>query len=157
MADKYILDACCASRMFWYDRENAHTVYMDNRKLETTLCDGRSLVINPDVIADFRNIPYPDETFNLVVFDPPHLIYAGKNSWLGQKYGTLPKDYKTYLAKAFAEIFRVLKTGGILTFKWNCDQIPFSSVIKLAPEPPLYGDKKGKTRWTFFCKGAVRD
>mgnify|MGYP000737499865 CR=1 FL=1 len=36
-----ILDACCGSRMFWYDRENKHTIYQDNRELNTTLCDGR--------------------------------------------------------------------------------------------------------------------
>lgn len=79
MDDKKILDACCGSKMFWYDKNNPDVVFMDVRKERCTLCDGRTLEVNPDVIADFRNIPFPDETFYLVVFDPPHLIHAGEN------------------------------------------------------------------------------
>jgi ubiquinone/menaquinone biosynthesis C-methylase UbiE len=66
-----ILDACCGSRMFWFNREHPDAVYMDNRQLETTLCDGRILKITPDVVADFRQMPFPDNKFKLVVFDPP--------------------------------------------------------------------------------------
>ena len=39
-----ILDACCGSKMFWFDREHKETVYMDTRTLDTTLCDGRKLI-----------------------------------------------------------------------------------------------------------------
>ena len=31
-----ILDACCGSRMFWFDKENKNAIYMDNRILNTT-------------------------------------------------------------------------------------------------------------------------
>jgi len=79
-----ILDACCGSRMFWFDKHNPDVLYMDNRKLIDTLCDGRVLEINPDIIADFRQMPFEDNTFYLVVFDPPHLIHAGENSWLAK-------------------------------------------------------------------------
>ena len=41
MKNKKILDACCGSRMFWFNKENTNTVYMDNRTEEKTLCDGR--------------------------------------------------------------------------------------------------------------------
>lgn len=40
-----ILDACCGSRMFWFDRENPDVIFADNREVETTLCDGRTLLI----------------------------------------------------------------------------------------------------------------
>ena len=90
---KKILDACCGSRMFWFDRENPDVIFADNREVETTLCDGRHLLIKPDVKMDFRDMPYPDNSFKVVVFDPPHLIHAGTGSWLRQKYGILPKDY----------------------------------------------------------------
>lgn len=149
-----ILAACCGSKMFWYDRDNKHTCYVDCRKVDETLCDGRRLEVKPDVLADFRDLPFPDNTFNLVIFDPPHLKRAGKTSWLAQKYGVLPKDWELFLAQGFAECFRVLKPFGTLAFKWNSDQIPFSKVIKLAPEPPMFGDRRGKTRWTMFVKGA---
>ena len=76
---KKILDACCGSRMFWFDKNNPDVIFADNRELETTLCDGRKLVIKPDEKVDFRNMPYPDNTFKLVVYDPPHLIHAGES------------------------------------------------------------------------------
>ena len=87
-----ILDATCGSKMFWFEKNHPDVVYMDNRELETVLCDGRTLNIKPDIVADFRNIPFPDETFYLVVFDPPHLVRAGENSWLAAKYGKLNPD-----------------------------------------------------------------
>ena len=31
---KVVLDACCGSRMCWYDPENPAAVFMDNRELE---------------------------------------------------------------------------------------------------------------------------
>ena len=43
----------------------------------------------PDVVGDFRDMPFEDETFRLVVFDPPHLLHAGDDSWLAKKYGVL--------------------------------------------------------------------
>ena len=52
--DKKILDACCGSRMFWFDKENPVVVFMDNRSFAKTLCDGRRLEVKPDLIADFR-------------------------------------------------------------------------------------------------------
>lgn len=58
-----ILDACCGSKMFWFDREHKETVYMDNRMENTTLCDGRKLIVKPDIVADFRKMPFENETF----------------------------------------------------------------------------------------------
>lgn len=89
-----ILDACCGSRMFWFNKEHESALYMDNRTLDTTLCDGRKLVVNPDIVADFKNIPFDDETFHLVIFDPPHLKHAGETSYLKAKYGTLGPNWK---------------------------------------------------------------
>lgn len=31
-----ILDACCDSKMFWFDRQHKETVYMDNRTGNTS-------------------------------------------------------------------------------------------------------------------------
>ncbi len=46
-----ILDMCCGSRMFWFDKEDPRAVFSDIRAEEHTLCDGRHLVISPDVIV----------------------------------------------------------------------------------------------------------
>ena len=79
---KPILDVCCGSRMFYFNKENPDVVYMDNRDFEDILCDGRQLKVHPDIVADFRNIPFEDNLFSLVIFDPPHLLKVGQNSWL---------------------------------------------------------------------------
>lgn len=152
MENKRVLDPCCGSKMFWFDKDNPDVVFGDNRELETTLCDGRILNIKPDIIMDFRNIPFNDESFNLVVFDPPHLINAGKNSWLRKKYGVLPADWKPYLKDGFNECMRVLKKDGVLIFKWSEDQIKTPDVLKIFEKTPLSGDKRSKTRWIVFMK-----
>lgn len=72
-----ILDACCGSRMFWFDRKNCDVVFMDNRQTSDILCDGRKLEVKPDIVADFRSIPFDNNSFYLVVFDPP----AFNESW----------------------------------------------------------------------------
>lgn len=149
---KKILDACCGSRMFWFDRQNPDAIFADNREIETTLCDGRSLLVKPDVHMDFRDMPYTDNSFKIVVFDPPHLIHAGTGSWLRQKYGVLPADWPTYLKAGFDECMRVLEADGLLVFKWNEDQIALAEVLKVFGTKPLLGDQRGKTRWLIFMK-----
>lgn len=149
---KKILDACCGSRMFWFDRENQDVLFADNRELETTLSDGRALLVKPDIKMDFREMPFPDNTFKIVVFDPPHLKQAGSESWLAKKYGVLPKDWKPYLKAGFDECMRVLEPDGILVFKWNEEQIKLNDVLKEFEKEPLLGDQRGKTRWILFMK-----
>lgn len=149
---KKVLDACCGSRMFYYDKENPEVIFADNRELETTLCDGRTLLIKPDIKMDFRDMPYKDNSFKVVVFDPPHLKNAGTGSWLVQKYGILPKDWAPYLKQGFDECMRVLETNGLLVFKWNENQIRLSDVLKVFGQKPLLGDQRGKTRWMIFIK-----
>lgn len=151
---KLILDACCGSRMFWYDKSHQDVLYMDQRDVSKVLCDGRKLEIHPDLLGDFRHLPFGDSMFRLVVFDPPHLIRAGEQSWIRAKYGVLdPETWQEDLKAGFSECWRVLSSGGVLLFKWSEDQISFRQVRKLFPARPLLGDKRGKTRWTFFWKG----
>lgn len=150
---KKILDACCGSKMFWFDKENENTVFMDNRYYEDTLCDGRTLKINPDIIADFRHMPFENESFYLVVFDPPHLLKAGENSWLAKKYGKLnPETWKSDLKKGFNECMRVLKPNGALIFKWNEEQIKLNEILATIDFKPLFGNKRAKTHWLVFMK-----
>lgn len=150
--EKLILDCCCGSKMFWYEKDAPYVMFTDIRRKKEILSDGRTVIINPDQIEDFTNLSFPDEQFEMVVFDPPHLNHAGDKSWLVKKYGILPTDWKPCMRQGFREAFRVLKKNGILVFKWSTVQIPFNEVIQLSPYRPLLGDKKGKTRWTIFVK-----
>ncbi len=155
-----ILDPCCGSKMMWFDRQNPNVVYGDIRKEEHILCDGRSLVIEPDVMMDFRNMPFKDGQFTLVVFDPPHLVKAGKQSWLAAKYGKLSEDWREDIRKGFAECFRVLAKGGVLIFKWNETQIKVSELLELTNQKPLFGHISGKrsnTHWITFMKAESKE
>lgn len=150
--NKKILDVCCGSKMFWFDKNREDTIYMDIREYEDSLCDGRKLEIKPDIVADFRNIPFKDNSFKLVVFDPPHLLRAGENSWLKKKYGKLGQEWQNDLKKGFEECFRVLEPYGTLIFKWNEEQIKLSEILKLTNVRPLFGNKRAKTHWLVFIK-----
>lgn len=139
-----ILDACCGSRMFWFNKENADTIYIDNRTEDTMLCDGRKLIVKPDIIADFRDLPFENESFYLVVFDPPHLIRAGDKSFLKIKYGRLDATWKDDIKQGLSECWRVLKNNGTMVFKWNEEQISFSMIKNLLPCEPVIGQRRGK-------------
>lgn len=155
MSNKKILDVCCGGRMFWFNKKHPNTVYMDIRSEDITLCDGKQYVVDPDIIGDFRNIPFDNSTFHLVIFDPPHMNKLSKKSWLAQKYGVLFPTWETDLKAGFDECMRVLKPNGVLIFKWNDIQIPVNKVIGLFGQEPLFGHptaKHGKTHWITFMK-----
>jgi len=138
--------------MIWFNKQNPDALYMDNRQLSDILCDGRTLNVNPDVIADFRNMPFEDNSFYLVVFDPPHLLHAGENSWLAKKYGVLPQTWEEDIKQGFNECVRVLKPNGTLVFKWNEEQIKLSEILKTIKQKPLFGNRRSKTHWLVFMK-----
>lgn len=155
MSEKLILDACCGSRMFWFDKEHENVVYQDIRELDTTLCDDRKLIIKPDVIGDFTQMDFEDESFRMVVFDPPHLNKLGENTWMAQKYGILLPTWETDIKAGFDECMRVLKPFGTLIFKWNEVQIKTSKILEIINQKPLFGHpsgKHGRTKWMVFMK-----
>ncbi|ERK40201.1 methyltransferase domain protein [Segatella baroniae F0067] len=168
-----ILDACCGGKMFYFDKSDERVLFQDIRSFETTLCDGRPFSVHPNVQADFTDMPYPDNSFSMVVFDPPHLlrnigkskfadIYGSLNpkaaptGYQQVKYGALPNySWRELLRDGFTECFRVLKHGGFLIFKWNETDIKVSEVLKLTPEKPIFGHTSGKrsnTHWICFMK-----
>lgn len=170
---KPILDVCCGSKMFYFNKDNPNVLFQDIREIDTYLCDGRHFVIAPDVVADFRHMSYPDNTFRMVVFDPPHLLRNIKHSKMSDiyssslprkgvtgyqmiKYGALGNaDWKETLSLGFKECFRVLQPGGFLIFKWNDIDKPVSEILKLTDQQPIFGHISGKranTHWICFMK-----
>lgn len=149
--------------MMWFDARDQRCVFGDRRSESLVVTDRthhedgtRALSIHPDARLDFRNLPFADDTFPLVVFDPPHLVRAGPRSWLAAKYGKLGADWRDDLRAGFAECFRVLRPSGVLIFKWSEVQVPTRDVLALTPEVPLFGHPSGKragTHWITFMKG----
>jgi len=153
--DKYILDPCCGAKMFWFDKNHPDVIYGDIRK-ETIHLPDQTLIIDPDQIMDFKELPFPDKKFKLVVFDPPHLKWPGKNGWMVKKYGKLDKNnWQSEIKQGFSECFRVLDDFGVLIFKWSEHDIKVSEILKCTPYKPLFGHKSGKsmkTHWLCFMK-----
>jgi len=156
MSDKTILDPCCGPRGFWFDKHNPSVLYCDNRVIEDVpICDGRQLEVKPDVVADFTALPFADESFVHVVFDPPHLVRIKETAWMAKKYSILPGAWENMLHDGFSECWRVLKKNGTLIFKWSEYDIPIAKVIEVIGRQPLYGHrsgKKSKTHWMAFVK-----
>ena len=154
-----VLDVCCGSRAFWFDKQDGRALFVDKRR-ETIVWGGKQrhgrcdTVIDPDQLADFTALPFPDDTFALVVWDPPHGFF-GKTGIMAKTYGRLDDDWQGMLTKGFAECFRVLRPEGVLVFKWNEVQITVARVLALTPHKPLFGHKSGKqakTHWIAFLK-----
>lgn len=158
-----VLDPCCGGRMMYFDRDHPEVLYGDRRSEVLTVTDRsrgngsgtRTIRIEPDALIDFRDLPFRDETFHLVVFDPPHLVSAGPRSWLAAKYGRLGSDWRADIRAGFKECFRVLAPNGTLIFKWAETQIRVSELLALTPVPPLFGHptgRNGQTHWMVFLK-----
>lgn len=84
--------------------------------------------VNPDVVADFTSLPFDPESFDAIIFDPPHLPKAAASEKSGQgsaesmtrMYG-LPLSTKGHIAEWFSpflgEAHRVLRSEGIILAK----------------------------------------
>ena len=167
-----ILDVACGGKMFYWDKDDPRVTFCDIRDMETTLCDGRKFEIHPDYQCDFTDLPFENDSYSMVVFDPPHLtrctgrskykeLYgslseiATPSGWQQIKYGALYKDWREMLSKGFSECFRVLKPGGFLIFKWSEVDISMTEILKCTDVKPIFGTRNGrkaKTIWLCFMK-----
>lgn len=159
-----VVDVCCGPRMMWFEASDGRALFLDKRQAMipgdrgTVKTRGRvDRFVAPDVLADFTKLPFADNSFHLVAFDPPHMLQyragaAGKGI-LPSVYGTLRSGWPEQLRGGFAECFRVLKPNGVLVFKWSEVNIPVSQILLATPHKPLFGDRRGKhTHWITFMK-----
>jgi len=157
MKDKFILDACCGGRMFWWNKHHLNCIYIDNRIREKGHCPHRpNHSIKPDMVMDFRKLDFPDKSFKLVVFDPPQMIGKPDSCDMIMQFGCLiAETWQDNLKRGFKECWRVLEDYGILIFKWNESSIKKKDVLKLFDVEPLFGhpiQSKIPTHWFCFMK-----
>lgn len=154
--DKIILDACCGGRMMWFDKKNPLVVFVDKYPRPKGIIPIRpNFSCEPDEVMDFTALQFPDKSFKMVLFDPPHLKRLGKTSVMAKKYGTLLPGWEHELTKGFDECMRVLDDYGTLIFKWNTRDYKVAQVLKLFSQKPLFGHPSGKagnTMWMAFMK-----
>jgi ubiquinone/menaquinone biosynthesis C-methylase UbiE len=115
----------------------------------------KKIIINPDIVADFTNLPFEDETFSLVIFDPPHAKQISENSLLWKEYTDLRGNWQKMLKKGFEECMRVLQTNGVLVLKWSDVHYSTRELINAIGKEPLFGHRSGKkinTHWMCFMK-----
>jgi hypothetical protein len=102
--DPRILDATWGLGTFWRggSGQGGERVGLD--------IDGRG---NPAVLGDNKLLPFRDESFTAVVFDPPHLSDVGGSSQYRHRYGSSSGGSGEFLS----ECQRVLVRGGVLLAK----------------------------------------
>lgn len=155
--NKFILDACCGGRMFWFNKYHPNTLYIDIEPKPKGICPERpNFSVEPDLVMDFRALELNGKKFKLIVWDPPHMKSLTKTSIMAKKFGCLNADTWRYdLSKGFEELWAHLEEYGVLVFKWNENDILLRKILKLFPVEPLFGHttgSKSKTHWICFMK-----
>ena len=157
MESKKVLDVCCSVKGMWFNKQDQRALFMDKRKethIDTYPCGTKTNIIDPDIVGDFTDMPFEDESFYHIVFDPPHIV-SNSESQITKTYGKLEGDWREMLRRGFKECFRVLKPNGTLIFKWSEVQFPVKEILELTDHKPLYGHRSGKkmnTHWICFIK-----
>jgi hypothetical protein len=130
-----ILDAGCANRCMWRYKNNPNIIFLDRQK---------KLERKPDIYASNTNLPFKNDTFDTVFYDPPHAwnipthpFYSyPNNTELHAKYPDMKQRgfapsyygielYKTreelvkYIYEAEKELYRVLKSDGVMWLRWS--------------------------------------
>ena len=89
LMEKKILDVTCGARTMWFNKHNPAAVYCDKRREEYNHhwknAGNCSLNIDPDVLCDFTDLPFQDNSFPLVVFRPSPSDWGKRNGVAGQE------------------------------------------------------------------------
>ena len=157
-----VLDVCCGTKMMWFNKDDERCLYVDKRN-ESFRPIGRKFAdkdvfVSPDIQADFTDLPFPSDSFSLVVFDPPHIARQSVGN-VTRYCGSLPVEWRDMLRAGFTQCFRVLRPNGVLIFKWSEVEIPLRDVLALTDQEPLFGHRSGKaakTHWVCFIKPQAR-
>jgi len=99
-----ILDATCGAKGIWYQKNHPFVTFMDKRRGTFSkravskgckIVNDRKFNIYPDVISEWKNAPFPDNHFDMVIFDPPHLMIdkGKKKSGMMVQYGHLKSAF----------------------------------------------------------------
>jgi hypothetical protein len=157
-----ILDATCGYKGMWYQKNHPYVTFMDKRKEEFQSAHlhqkKRTYRINPDVVSEWKNAPFPDEYFDVVLFDPPHIIWSKPHieGTIEKENGHLDAgDWEQVLQEGITKLFSILKSDGIFILKWCEVKIPVKKIIEMCPYNPLFGTRTGqanKTHWIVFIK-----
>ena len=150
-----ILDATCGYKGMWYQKNHPFVTYLDKRNgkythwLRSQARRNDVVTISPDIVADWTQIlPFTDNYFDMVLFDPPHFIKPKEeDNTMINRYGYLPTDnWKQILKLGITELFRILKPEGVFILKWAETQKKIDEVLCLFPYKPIFGSQNNKSK-----------
>lgn len=136
------------------DKNHPDALYVDRRIIPkgSTVASVGNWEVRPDVCASFTALPFRDGSFDIVLFDPPH-IFGNKiteTSVTQTHYSMLPAvGWERILRSGFNECWRVARIA--LHFKWSHPHggKPLKSIESIFPVKPLY---RTDGAWTVFLK-----
>ncbi len=151
-----ILDPCCGPKT-WLRGNKARFITSD-----------LLFSASPDVVADMKNLPYADGTFDAIRFDPPHLIRNDVKHWSKSylRYGNWKnrKEWEEALDAVNDEFYRVTKDNATLlvkiidgkdrrvTKRHDLDRLTRWNLTKLYETPAKAAWSSNTTLWTWFRK-----
>ena len=156
-----VLDATAGNRMMWPNKNPPNIIFMDKEI---------DLRIPPDIICVWEYLPFRDEVFFNVIFDPPHMRLGRTSRYRDPKgvtsHGTWwgfvknKPDLIRSTMKAQKEFSRVSTR---LSFKWNETHYKLYEILKcfmdwvLVDKREYVSNKKhgkSKTWWLRFIKSS---
>ena len=131
---KPVLDATAGNRHMWGDNKHLdNVVFMDKEP---------NLRIPPDIIATWDDIPFPDDYFHCVIFDPPHVFSEtsmynqdpqarphGANKIPGW-YGAF-KSRREAVKQIYEAQIEFARVAPRMCFKWNEASMKLQNVLSL--------------------------
>jgi len=153
-----ILDSTCSYKRRWPSHA---TIRIDNRP-ET----------NPDIVMDAKDLKFPNNYFDIVYCDPPHIYrkssdltnYNAKRRLLRGSHGMSllqkfsfwqnEKDWLEFINKTNKEFYRCLKPNGLLYYKMteNKSCTDPDDLIKRMTNFKLINDRIEKSKTNFNKK-----
>ena len=164
-----ILEATASRRSIWYQKNHPFVTFMDIRSgsfdtktKNMKFKSSRRFKINPDVVSGWKDAPFPDNYFDMIIFDPPHIIRKKDKkitSSLEVCYGYFYEDnYKIIIKEGVNKLFQILRPEGVFILKWCEVDKKVDEILKLFPYKPLVGTQTGQnnqTHWILFLKYRV--
>jgi hypothetical protein len=144
-----ILDMSAGHRKVWFNRLNPDTVFVDHR-----------LSMNPTVCCDTRHLPFKEGTFDLIVFDPPHMMH-GKGTDMAKFYGAYEaEDIRSTVTDSVKEAFRCSTGNALMALKWSTHDVRLNTLLSwIEGWQPMFGHavstlnhRKTSTYWVMFQK-----
>ena len=154
-----ILDATCGEKGIWLQKNHPLVTFMDKRKgkyyYASKDCTKVRYNVEPNIVCEWKDAPFPDNHFDMIVFDPPHIVRkeTTKSSMITE-YGSLqPDTWNIEIKEGVKKLFDILKPEGIFIFKWSDNGgLKINNVLKLFPYKPLFGSTKDGNWWLVFLK-----